>query len=175
MFNVFRIILVAFGLTIATSAFAIDFPFRFHHEQEIDRHQIGYVDVVIAPDGAGSVTTKFSNGKQFAGNTFAAETALLDNNQQAILVFRLVKGLDGSWGGHAREGSATSTFKLTAEQMARFNHVEVGQMRALNDGITPETWNKIWSAVGTVIQIIQEDRSPEPPQGFMHDRMHQVY
>jgi hypothetical protein len=34
------------------------------------------------------------------------------------------KGIDGSWGGHAREGSVQVPFALTKEQMADFDHVE---------------------------------------------------
>jgi hypothetical protein len=131
-------------------------PYRLHREQNIDNHQVGYLDVVVNPDGSGVVVAKFSNGKQYAGNTFAVESALMNANKMPLMVFRQTKGLDGSWGGHAREGEVTIPFKLTPEQLQAFDHVEVGPMRALNDGITPEAWNKIWAAAETLIKIFSE-------------------
>jgi hypothetical protein len=34
------------------------------------------------------------------------------------------KGLDGSWGGHAREGRVTNEIQLTPEELANFDHIE---------------------------------------------------
>jgi hypothetical protein len=111
------------------------FPYHYHKEQNIDAHQIGYVDVVLNPDGTGWVTATFSNGKQWAGNKFAAETSLVSADGTKLDCIRQTKRLDGSWGGQARESSVTTEIRLTPEQLRRFDHVEVAQMIALYDGL----------------------------------------
>jgi hypothetical protein len=110
---------------------AASFPFPYHNEQNIDQHQVGYVDVVIQPDGSGSVTTKWSNGKQWAGNNFYSVVYFIGNDKKPMTYVSQQKGIDGSWGGHAREASETNQFKLSQEQLAAFDHIEwrVGALR----------------------------------------------
>jgi hypothetical protein len=111
------------------------FPYMIHKEQNIDNHQIGYVDVLLNADGTGTVTARFSNGKQWAGNTFAAKTRFVTADGKKLLSIHQKKRLDGSWGGQAREGSVTRTIHLTPEQLRAFDHVEVGRMVAMYDGL----------------------------------------
>jgi hypothetical protein len=44
------------------------------------------------------------------------------------------KGLDGSWGGHAREGHVTTKFSLDKAQMDNFDHVTL-KMGVMNCGM----------------------------------------
>jgi hypothetical protein len=155
-------------LTVALGGSALatpPLPYTMHREQNIDNHQVGYLDARIDPDGTVVVVAKFSNGKQIAGNTFAVETALMTTNNTPLFVIRQTKGLDGSWGGHAREGQVVTTFKMTPDQLRQFDHVEVSQMRALNDGITPDTWEKIWVVADTLIKIITEGDQAKKSSG----------
>jgi hypothetical protein len=148
-------LLALLGLIAAVPAEATPaFPYRYHTEQNIDNHQVGFVDVVVNGDGSGTVTARFSNGKQLAGNTFAAETVFAAADGVPLLSVRQTKGLDGSWGGHAREGSVINPIHLNPEQLRLFDHVEVQRMRALNDGIEGIDWNKVWLVFSTAIDII---------------------
>ncbi len=112
-------------VSMLTSAHAVEFPFRHHQEQNIDKHQVGYVDIVIDAEGRGTVTYKWSNGKQWSGNTFYSVVVFLDKKGDIVYSDRQTKGLDGSFGGRAREGSVATPFTLSKEQMAAFDHVAV--------------------------------------------------
>ncbi len=167
--------LTAALVVAAPAGAAPSLPYKFHTEQNIDNHQVGYVDVVVNADGSGAVTAKFSNGQQIRGNTFAAETALVDKDGHALLVVRQTKGLDGSWGGHAREGTVTNTFQLSPEKLQAFDRVVEGQMRALNDGITPAAWNTMLTIIGDAFEVIgggdvfqSSSNHPSPPGVFHH-------
>jgi hypothetical protein len=104
-------------------ALAVEYPFRFFQEQNIDTHQVGHVRVDIDNDGNGSLEDFWSNGKQISGNTFYAIVVLVSKNGEPVWANKQTKGLDGSFGGHAREGSVTTKFQLTKEQMALVDHV----------------------------------------------------
>jgi len=102
---------------------AVEYPFRFFQEQNIDTHQVGHVKVDIDADGNGVLEDFWSNGKQISGNTFYAIVVLVSKNGEVVWANKQTKGLDGSFGGHAREGTVTTKFQLTKEQMASVDHV----------------------------------------------------
>jgi hypothetical protein len=110
-------------------------PSFFHQEQNIDNHQIGYVDVTLKADGMGWIRATFSNGQQWRWNRFGAETVFLSADGKQLLCIRQTKALEGSWTGHAREGSVTRAIHLTPEQLQAFDHVEVRKIIALDDGL----------------------------------------
>jgi hypothetical protein len=120
-----KAILGASGLYALTaySAGAVDYPFSFKQEQNIDTHQVGHVKINIDKDGNGTLEDFWSNGKQFSGNTFYAAVGLADKQGHGVWKDTEFKGLDGSFAGHAREGSVVKNFKLTKEQMESFDHV----------------------------------------------------
>lgn len=112
------------GLVLSVHpALSIEYPFRFFQEQNIDTHQVGHVKVDIDGDGNGILEDFWSNGKQMSGNTFYAIVLLVSKNGDVVWANKQTKGLDGSFGGHAREGSVTTNFKLSKEQMASVDHL----------------------------------------------------
>jgi len=112
-------------LAIASTCDAATYPYRLHREQNIDTHQVGWIDLTIDAQGHGSLTQSWSNGKQISGNTFYGVVALRGKDAKVLYSDKQTKGLDGSWGGHAREGHVTTTFTLTPDQMAAFDHVDL--------------------------------------------------
>jgi hypothetical protein len=95
-----------------------------HIEQEIDTHQVGWIDVDVRLDGKVTLHAGFSNGKQWAGNNFYAITTFRGKDGKVIKSVSQAKGLDGSMMGHAREGDVTNTFMLTPSELLNFDHVE---------------------------------------------------
>jgi hypothetical protein len=96
-------------------------PFHWGTEQNIDHHQVGHVIIDIDANGNGRVEHFWSNGKQWSGNTFYSVVALYDAQNQLVWADKQTKGLDGSGGGHAREGSVVTTFKLSPEDLVRID------------------------------------------------------
>jgi hypothetical protein len=127
------IVLATFAVT--SQARAVTYPFQIHQEQNIDSHQVGWIDLAIDPSGKGSLTAGFSNGKQWAGNNFYAITALRGKDGAVIWATIQEKGLDGSGMGHAREGRVTTNFALTKEQLDNFDHVELVKVGVRNCGM----------------------------------------
>jgi hypothetical protein len=68
MRNVALATALAAGTLFCTPALSATYPYRHHQEQEIDRHQVGVVDVLIESVGKGRIDAFFSNGRQIAGN-----------------------------------------------------------------------------------------------------------
>jgi hypothetical protein len=126
--------IVAMGLAISASSFAATYPYKTHIEQNIDNHQVGWIDLDIAATGEVAVTASFSNGKQWSGNNFYSITRFRGKDGTLIKSVLQEKGLDGSGGGHAREGRVTNNFAFTSEQLANFDHVEL-QMGVRNCGM----------------------------------------
>jgi hypothetical protein len=113
---------------------AVDYPYKLHQEQNIDTHQVGWVDLTIDPQGNGSLIDGWSNGKHTSGNTFYAIVVLVGKDGKVVWSNKQTKGLDGSWGGHARRGYASANFTLSKEQMEMFDHVAL-KMGAMNCGM----------------------------------------
>jgi hypothetical protein len=111
------------AVAIPQTALATTYPYRTHIEQNIDHHQSGWIDVVIDETGKVSITAGFSNGKQFAGNNFYSIATLLAKDGSVLHSVLQEKGLDGSWGGHARESRVTNEFTLTPEKLANFDRI----------------------------------------------------
>lgn len=109
-------------------------PYQTHMEQNIDNHQVGWIDLTINKGGQGTLTATFSNGKQWAGNNFYSITSLRRKNDSIIYAVLQEKGLDGSGMGHAREGSVTNEFTLSKEQFDDLDHVAI-QMGVRNCGM----------------------------------------
>ena len=124
--------LLAIGSVGATSA--ATFPYQLHQEQNIDSHQVGWIDLTIDAQGRGSLTQSWSNGKQTSGNTFYGIVVLRGKDGRVLYADKQTKGLDGSWGGHAREGHVTTGFTLNSEQMAELDHVDL-KMGTMNCGM----------------------------------------
>jgi hypothetical protein len=127
---------IALATFAVTPSLAMTYPYHLHQEQNIDDHQVGWIDLDINSNGTGLLTASFSNGKQIAGNNFYS-IAVLRRKDGTIIDHPILqeKGLDGSWGGHAREGHVTNTLTLNAEQLASFDHVEL-KMGVRNCGMT---------------------------------------
>jgi hypothetical protein len=130
------VVVAATALTIggASVAGAATFPYRLHQEQNIDSHQVGWIDLAIDAEGHGSLTQSWSNGKQTSGNTFYGIVALRAKDGTVLYTDKQTKGLDGSWGGHAREGHVTTAFTLNSERRAEFDHVDL-KMGTMNCGM----------------------------------------
>lgn len=129
------ILIVCATLAIVTGqASAVTYPFRSHQEQNIDTHQVGSIDLMIDAAGNGSLTHSWSNGQKISGNTFYSIVVLADKNGKVIYSGKQTKGIDGSYGGHAREGRVTTKFALKKEEMDRFDHV-VLKMGTTNCGL----------------------------------------
>jgi hypothetical protein len=113
-----------------SQAAAVEYPYKLHLEQNIDTHQVGWIDLRIDGQGHGNLTDSWSNGKKTSGNTFYAIVALVGKDGKAVWTDKQTKGLDGSLGGHAREGHVQVSFKLNQNQLAAFDHValKVGTM-----------------------------------------------
>jgi hypothetical protein len=111
------------GLALSSLVFGATFPFHQHGEQNIDTHQVGYSDVTITDKGVVTINTKFSNGKKFSGNNFYAVTNFHYAKNNVMAAFVQWKGLDGSGGGHARQGAVNDTFTLAPDKLALFDHV----------------------------------------------------
>jgi hypothetical protein len=133
------------------------FPYSYHAEQNIDESQVGYVDVVIDADGNGSVSTKFSNGQQIRGNTFSSATGFYAADGKLLLVVVETKGLDGSLGGRAREGTVSENVQLTPDQLKVFDHAGLIKMAALCDGIDLKCMSlkKVQKWLGPVIEAVK--------------------
>ena len=104
-------------------AAAVTYPYKLHQEQNIDTHQVGWIDLTIDPQGHGSLTDSWSNGKQSSGNIFYAIVVLVTKDGHVVWSNKQTKGIDGSFGGHAREGHVPLSFALDQDQMAMFDHV----------------------------------------------------
>jgi hypothetical protein len=107
------------GGELAYSTLFITYPYRCHQEQNIDTHQVGWIDLTLDAQGHGSLTDSWSNGKQTSGNTFYA-VVLVGKDGKVVYSDKQTKGLDGSWGGLAREGQVTTNFTLTKGTGRRF-------------------------------------------------------
>jgi len=127
-------IIAAIMIAVVGQAAAVTFPYEVHREQNIDKNQIGWIDLTVDAPGQGSLTHSWSNGKRISGNTFYSIVALVSKNGKAIYSDKQTKGLDGSGGGHAREGHVTTTFALKKEEMDELDHV-VLKMGAMNCGM----------------------------------------
>jgi hypothetical protein len=112
-------------LAVTSSSFAMDYPFSFSREQNIDVHQVGHVRFTIDPRGHLTGEDFWSNGKKTSGNTFYAIVVLVDKDGKSIWSNQQTKGLDGSWTGHAREGRVSLDYQLSRDQMNAFDHAEV--------------------------------------------------
>jgi hypothetical protein len=140
---------ILFGLASVSTVNIVDavsLPFKLHLEQNIDTHQVGWFDLNIGPQGNGTLTHSWSNGKHTSGNTFYSVVVLVDKNGKSIYSDKQTKGIDGSWGGHAREGHVTTQFKLTPEAAASVDHavfkagvtncgMEVSSFKCCDNGI----------------------------------------
>jgi hypothetical protein len=118
----------------AFPAGAVTYPYKLHQEQNIDTHQVGWIDLTIDAQGHGNLIYSWSNGKQTSGNTFYGIVAFWDKNGKVVYSNKQTKGLDGSWGGHAREGHVTTSFTLDKQQLADVDHVGL-KMGAMNCGM----------------------------------------
>lgn len=121
-------LLVCFGFASA-SASEVAFkglPFEVKELfDEIDKHQLTYTSIRIGAEGKGTVTTKFSNGKQLDGDHFVTYTQFLDDQGHVLAIVRLAKGLNGSGGGKAKEGTVSSGVSLPIDQWSRVKRVRV--------------------------------------------------
>jgi hypothetical protein len=109
--------------TAIGSAYAVTYPYKLRMEQNIDSHQVGWLDLTIDAHGRSNLTDSWSNGKRTSGNTFYAIVVLVGKDGKVLYSDKETMGLDGSWGGRAREGHVTTNFTLTKEQMNEFDHV----------------------------------------------------
>jgi hypothetical protein len=112
----------------------VTYPYKIHLEQNIDTHQVGWIDLTIDSQGHASLTDSWSNGKHTSGNTFYAIVVLVGKDGKPIRSDKQTKGLDGSWGGHAREGHVTTTFILDEAQRENFDHIAL-KMGVMNCGM----------------------------------------
>jgi hypothetical protein len=155
-FNI-ALVVGAMNLLVASTLAKPDLPYHFHAEQNIDQHQVGYLDVTMNADGSGVVHTKFSNGKRVAGNTFASATGFYGKDANPFMIVVQTKGLDGSLlhNGATQEGDVQQDVHLTPEQLGEFDHVQSLGMRALCDGIDFRCMSvekiKVW--LGPVIDV----------------------
>lgn len=151
------------AIAASASAYAIEplrEPAKYKYEQNIDRNQVAYLDVVIQPDGTTSVTTMWSNGKQWAGNNFYSVVKFMSKDGKIITYVTQQKGLDGSGGGRARRGSETNGIKLTADQLAAFDRIE-WKAGAKNCGLV---FNGIKSS-GEITFVEQQCETPRELKG----------
>jgi len=152
-----------FALSATAATAAVSYPYKEHKEQNIDDHQVGAIDLAIDSQGHGTLHHFWSNGKQIAGNNFYSVVALRAKDGRVIWSDKQVKGLDGSGGGHAREGEVTITFSLTKDQMDEFDHYDF-KMGAQNCGIDLTsvrfTDNGIELGFGTC--KVEEPKAPRP-------------
>ena len=125
--------LIITAITVSISG-AVTFPYKAHQEQNIDTHQVGWIDLTIDAQGHATLTDSWSNGKQTSGNTFYAIVVLVGKDGKVIHSDKQTRGLDGSWGGHAREGHVTTTFSLDKAQTDNFDHI-VLKMGVMNCGM----------------------------------------
>lgn len=105
------LMIILCGAVSVTSA-DLRFTARIHREGQKDNRQYCGTDFVIATDGAWSATTQFSNGKKIDGDHFAAVMTLRDQGGKPLIVTKQVAGVDGSFGGRARERTVTSKGKV---------------------------------------------------------------
>lgn len=103
---------------------AAQLPFKWHAEQNIDTHQIGYLDVSIDQGQTVVMTANFSNGQKISGNNFYSLAKFVSADGKVIKSVLQEKGLDGSLFSRAREGSVTNSFNLTAQELATLDHIE---------------------------------------------------
>ena len=106
------------------SAAAVPLPFSAHGEQNIDTHQIGFSDVTVSQGGLASIVTRFSNGKKISGNNFFAVTYFRDSKGGTLAAFVQWKGLNASFGGHAREATVSDKVQLEPSMVLRLDHVD---------------------------------------------------
>jgi hypothetical protein len=92
--------IVLMPMTTSVSG-AVTYPYKLHQKQNIDTHQVGWVDLMIDAQGHDSLTDSWSNGKRTSGNTFYAIVVLVGKDGKAIHSDKQMKGLDGSWGGRS--------------------------------------------------------------------------
>jgi hypothetical protein len=136
MSNLSRLVIGWMGIWASIgSAEAVTYPYKLHQEQNIDTHQVGWIDLTIDAQGHASLTDSWSNGKQTSGNTFYAIVVLVGKDGKVVYSDKQTKGLDGSGFGHAREGHVATSFTFSKEQLDEFDHV------ALKMGAMNVAWN----------------------------------
>jgi hypothetical protein len=123
-YGMFAALLLTAAVAVTATASATTYPYTLYRWQEIDTHQGGWINIAIDPDGRGSVTHSWSNGKQISGNDFYSVVVLRSKEGKVIWSDKQVKGIDGSWFGSAREDHVTTRFTLSKEQMDAFDHVD---------------------------------------------------
>src|SRR5262249_28559726 len=160
-------VLATFAVT--SQARAVTYPFQIHQEQNIDNHQVGWIDLAIDPSGNGSLTAGWSNGAQWRGNNFYAITALRGKDGAVIWATIQEKGLDGSGMGHAREGRETTNFALSKEQLDNFDHVEL-KMGVRNCGMRVIEMHNLndWTFTTKPCEVPDTPKTaPAPPSRIM--------
>ena len=90
---------------------------------EYAAHQLGYSDVKVYGSGRIDVWVKFSNGSRFDGDNFQMVLQLLDANNNTVVAIKEGAGVDGSFGGSAREVIRTRTYQVTPNEAARIVNI----------------------------------------------------
>lgn len=148
--------------TLGSVAMGASLPFSQRVEQEIDRHQVAYADIRVAPDGNGVANYKWSNGQQIRGNNFYTYVALVTKDNKPVWTDKQMKGLDGSWGGHAREGEVQTSFHLSEEQQKAIDHV-VMKSGAVNCGLEMIEFHCCDNGIETTFST-KKCQQPEAPK-----------
>lgn len=78
---------------------------------------------------------------------FVSYTQFVDEQGKALAIVRLVKGLDGSGGGRAREGTVDSPIELPLDQWAKVRKV-VASARTEDRCRDRQFWDKVAQQAG---------------------------
>ena len=168
-------LLGALFLGLATTSSNAAQPIHWFAEQNIDHHQVGHVRIDIDANGNGRVEHFWSNGKQFSGNTFYSVVALYDAQNQLVWSDKQTKGLDGSGGGRAREGTVVAPIKLSPEELDRIDPKRVYlKMGARYGGIALKSVKCCNNGLEIELETIRSSE-PEKPVGGLYGRNRGVF
>jgi hypothetical protein len=124
MWSKMAVVAVVLAQTAMSSAQGVTYPFKFHKEVEIGPHQMGYVDVVIGADGKGKSDAAFSNASHFPNSNFYSIVVLRTKDGSVIKAIIQEQVVYSMMEWQMQSGYDTEQFLLTAEELARFDHVD---------------------------------------------------
>jgi hypothetical protein len=121
-------------------------------EHKYDHKQYAGSSVRISDSGLVEVETQFSNGKQIDGDHFAVHVFFLGPDRELLGAVRQVKGLNGSMGARATEGTEKTRIAIRGLSFGRLNKGTVVWKFSFIDGVDDRAcWSSAANAASKAV------------------------
>lgn len=132
--------------------------FKYDTSSQIDSKQFGYTSIAVSDTGKVDISTKFSNGKRYDGDTFTASVSLYDNSDNVVLAIRQIKGINATGGiGSANEATVNVAHQLSPAKAQSITRATVKY--GFKDSVDDE---EIWKALQKIAEaFFEKDHDPK--------------